>query len=93
MVTGDRGFKLKAIQILEDIDQDAANAVMSDPDLDSREISDLIEDSIMGNYFDKKENKVLKLNSETIQKGLLNLLDRAIKRIEIEENEKNENII
>ncbi len=67
-------FNLTALKALEEIDKDKAIQAISDPDLDRKELAEVIEGSMMGKIVFKKDNTPLKLSNEVVMAGLRNLL-------------------
>ena len=68
--------KFTTIKALETVDEDLAVQVMSDPNLDKRDLNLILNTGLMGNVVDKKTKKPLKLSNKVMQAGLLNLLKR-----------------
>ena len=68
--------KFTTIKALELVDEDLAIELMSDPDLDKRDLSIILNTGLMGAVVDKKTKKPLKLSNKVMQAGLLNLLKR-----------------
>jgi hypothetical protein len=68
--------KFTIIKALELVDEDLAIELMSDPDLDKRDLSIILNTGLMGAVVDKKTKKPLKLSNKVMQAGLLNLLKR-----------------
>lgn len=59
---------------LNDTDVELAKKAMSDSNLDRKELSSIIEDSIMGRMRSKKTGETLKLDNEVVMAGFRNLL-------------------
>jgi hypothetical protein len=64
---------LNALKALEDTDKELAIKAISDPDLDRKELAELIEGSLMGKIVFKKDNTPLKLSNEVVMAGIRNL--------------------
>jgi hypothetical protein len=61
-----------------------AKEIISDPNLDRKDLCNLLEDSLLGRFGDKETGEVVKLNPSTVMAGLLNLLNQ----IDYEETQK-----
>ncbi len=66
-------FNLTALIVLEEVDKEKAIQAISDPNLDRKELSELIEGSLMGKLVYKKDNTALKLSNEVLMAGIRNL--------------------
>lgn len=69
-------FNLVLLTTLEDVDKSKALEVISDPLLDGKELSALLEASMLEEFVDKNTNKPLKLSNEVIMAGLRNKILR-----------------
>ena len=67
-------LNLTMLKALEDTDQKLVNKMLNQPNLDRKEISAVIEASIMGKYIFKKTGKSLQLNNETTMVGMSTFL-------------------
>ena len=69
--------KFTILKALELTDEDLAIKVMSDPDLDSKEINMVLTASLLGSVVDKKTKEPLKLSNKVMMAGFNNLLNRV----------------
>ncbi len=67
---------LTTLKALEEVDKDLAIKVISAPDLDHKELSLIIEYSLMGKFVFTKTNEPLKLCNEVIMAGIRNRLNQ-----------------
>ena len=65
---------LTALKALEEVDKDLAIQAISNPNLDGKELSELLESSLMGRVIYKDTKEPLKLSNEVVMAGLLNKL-------------------
>jgi hypothetical protein len=79
-------LNLVLLTTLEEISKEKAQEVISHPELDRKELSHLLEASLMNKFVDKNTKKPLKLSNETLIKGMHNLL------LKIDNYELNRNI-
>ncbi len=70
---------LVILKALEDVDKDKAIEVISEPNLDGTELSELLECSLMGMIVNKESGKPLQLSNEVLMAGLRNKLNQVIR--------------
>lgn len=73
---------LTMVKALEQTDEELAIKVMSDPELDRKDLDKVLTASLMGHVINKKTKEPLKLSTKVMQAGFLNLLDRAEKDLD-----------
>jgi len=61
-----------AMKALEDVNEDLAIKVISDPNLDGEELSEILEASMMGKIVNKNSKQPMKLSNKVLMAGLLN---------------------
>jgi hypothetical protein len=71
----DNATMLKA---LEEVDKEKAIQAISDPNLDGKELSELLECSLLGKIVYKRTGKPMKFSNEVIMAGLRNKLNQVI---------------
>lgn len=78
MATNILNFQLmKAVEKTDlETGENKAIQIISDPNLDRKDLSALLEDSLMGRFKDKETGEVVKLDNKTMMAGLLNLLNQ-----------------
>lgn len=74
--------KLTIIKALELADEDLAIKVMSDPNLDSKELNIVLTASLLGRVVNKKTKEPLKLSNKVMMAGFNNLLNRVSKDLD-----------
>lgn len=67
------------LKALEEVDKDMAIRVISEPNLDGKELSELIECSLLGKIVNKHTGEPMKLSNETMMAGLRNKLNQIIR--------------
>jgi len=81
MTNDNRTNSFLLIHCLDAVDKEKAVQVISDPELDTKELASVVEDSLMGNIVNKTENKTLHLSDEVMMAGFQNLINKAEKRL------------
>jgi len=66
------------LKALDEVDNNLAIQVISDPNLDGKELSELLECSILGSIRYKESGKPMQLSNEVIISGLRNKLNQII---------------
>ena len=74
--------KLTMVKALELTDEDLAIKVMSDPNLDSKELNIILTASLLGRVVNKKTKEPLKLSNKVMMAGFNNLLNRVSKDLD-----------
>ena len=77
----DNATMLKA---LEEVDKDKAIQVISEPNLDGKELSELLECSMLGKIVNKDTGKPMQFSNEVMMAGLRNKLNQVIRDVESE---------
>lgn len=72
------------LKALEEVDKDKAIEAISNPNLDGKELSELIECSMLGKIVNKHTNEPMKFSNEVLMAGLRNKLNQAIRDAESE---------
>ena len=72
------------LKALDDVDKDKAVQVISNPNLDGKELSELLECSMLGKIVDKNSGEPLKLSKEVMMAGLRNKMNQVIRDAETE---------
>ena len=72
------------LKALEELDKDKAIQVISEPSLDGKELSELLECSMLGKIVNKNTGKPMKFSKEVIMEGLRNKLNQIIRDAESE---------
>lgn len=75
-----------ALKALEEIDEEKAVQVISVPDLDGQELSDILECGLLGKIVNKVSGQPLKLSNKVMMAGLRNKLNQVIRDSENKEN-------
>jgi hypothetical protein len=70
------------VKALELTDEDLAIKVMSDPNLDSKELNIILTTSLLGLVVNKKTKEPLKLSNKVMMAGFNNLLNRVSKDLD-----------
>ena len=70
---------LTTLKMLENTDEKLAVKIVSSPNIDREELSEIIESSIAGNFSCKETGQILQLNDNTIMSAMTNIL--ALERI------------
>ena len=60
------------VKALDDVDQAKAIELMSNPDLDGKELSEILECGLTGKFVDKTTQEPLKLSKEVMMAGIRN---------------------
>ena len=84
----ERLVNFQLVKALEEVDSEMANKVITDPNLDRKQLAGVLEDSIMGNVLNKKTGEPVKLTNKTVMGGLLNLINQIDIELKQKENEK-----
>ncbi len=72
------------LKALEDVDKDKAIQVISEPNLDGKELSELLECSLLGKIVNKNTGTPMKFRNEVVMAGLRNKLNQVIRYAESE---------
>lgn len=72
------------LKALEEVDKDKAIEAISNPNLDGKELSELIECSMLGKIVNKHTNEPMKFSNEVLMAGLRNKLNQVIRDAESE---------
>lgn len=72
------------LKALEELDKDKAIQVISEPNLDGKELSELLECSMLGKIVNKDTGKPMKFSKEVMIAGLRNKLNQVIRDAENE---------
>jgi len=72
------------LKALEEVDKDKAIEAISNPNLDSKELSELIECSMLGKIVNKHTNEPMKFSNDVLMAGLRNKLNQVIRDAESE---------
>jgi len=72
------------LKALEDVDKEKAIEVISNPNLDGKELSELLECSMMGKIVNKHTNEPMKFSNDVVMAGLRNKLNQVVRNKEIE---------
>lgn len=67
------------VKVFEEIDEDFAVQVISNPDIDGNDLSEMLSASIMGNIKDKNTKESVKLSNKVLMNGLLNRMNQLSK--------------
>jgi hypothetical protein len=68
------------LKALEGVDENKAIELVSDPDLDRKELSEIIQCSMMGHIVHKDTGEPMKLSNAVVMAGLRSLLLRPIEK-------------
>ena len=72
------------VKALEEVDEKLAEQVMSDPNLDGKELSEVLQASLMGEIVNKNTGEPMKLSNKVMMDGLRNKLNQLIDKPEHE---------
>ena len=72
------------LKALEEVDKDKAIQLISEPNLDGRELSELLECIMMGKIVNKDTGKPMKFSDEVVMAGFINKLNQVIRDAESE---------
>jgi len=72
------------LKALEEVDKDKAIEAISNPNLDGKELSELIECSMLGKIVNKHTNEPMKFSNDVLMAGLRNKLNQVIRDAESE---------
>ena len=72
------------LKALEEVDKDKAFEAISNPNLDGKELSELIECSMLGKIVNKHTNEPMKFSNDVLMAGLRNKLNQVIRDAESE---------
>ena len=64
------------VKALDDVDQDKAVELVSTPNLDPKELSSVIECSLLGKVVNKESKEPLKLSNKVMAAAILNRLNQ-----------------
>jgi len=70
------------LKALEEVDKDKAIEAISNPNLDGKELSELIECSMLGKIVNKHTNEPMKFSNDVLMAGLRNKLNQVIRDAE-----------
>ena len=65
-----------ALKALEEVDETLAIKVASDPNLDGKELSEMLTASLMGNIVNKETGEPMKLSNKVMMAGILNRMNQ-----------------
>ena len=72
------------LKALEEVDKDKAIEAISNPNLDGKELSELLECSMLGKIVNKHTNEPMKFSNDVLMAGLRNRLNQVIRDAESE---------
>lgn len=72
------------LKALEEVDKDKAIEAISNPNLDGKELSELLECSLLGKIVNKHTNEPMKFSNEVMMAVLRNKLNQVIRDAESE---------
>ena len=72
------------LKALEEVDKDKAIEAISNPNLDGKELSELLECSMLGKIVNKHTNEPMKFSNDVLMAGLRNKLNQVIRDAESE---------
>lgn len=72
------------LKALEELDKDKAIQVISEPNLDGKELSELLECSMFGKIVNKHTNEPMKFSNDVLMAGFRNKLNQVIRDAESE---------
>jgi hypothetical protein len=72
------------LKALEEVDKDKAIEAISNPNLDGKELSELLECSMLGKIVNKHTNEPMKFGNDVMMAGLRNKLNQVIRDAESE---------
>lgn len=72
------------LKALEEVDKDKAIEAISNPNLDGKELSELIECSMLVKIVNKHTNEPMKFSNDVLMAGLRNKLNQVIRDAESE---------
>jgi hypothetical protein len=64
------------LKVAEEIDPELAVKAISDPNLDGRELSEILTASLMGTLVDKTTGEPVKISNKVLMAGILNKLNQ-----------------
>ena len=67
-----------AIKALEEVDKELAIKVLSNPNLDGEELSEILVTSMIGNIVNKDTKKPMKLSNKVMMTGLRNKMNQVL---------------
>ena len=70
------------VKALEEVDEKLAEQVMSDPNLDGKELSEVLQASLMGEIVNKHTGEPIKLSNKVMMAGFRNKLNQLIDKLE-----------
>jgi 5S rRNA maturation endonuclease (ribonuclease M5) len=68
-----------AMKALEQVDEELAVKVLSDPDLDGKELSEILTTSLMGHIVNRDTKEPMKLSNKVMAAGILNRIKQLEK--------------
>lgn len=72
------------LKALEEVDKNKAIEAISNPNLDGKELSELLECSMLGKIVNKHTNEPMKFSNDVLMAGLRNKLNQVIRDAESE---------
>lgn len=72
------------LKALEEVDKDKAIEAISNPNLDGKELSELLKCSMLGKIVNKHTNEPMKFSNDVLMAGLRNRLNQVIRDAESE---------
>ena len=72
------------LKALEEVDKDKAIEAISNPNLDGKELSELLECSMLGKIVNKHTNEPIKFSNDVLIAGFRNKLNQVIRDAESE---------
>lgn len=72
------------LKVLEETDKDKAIEAISNPNLDGKELSELLECSLLGKIVNKDTGKPMEFSKEVVMAGLRNKLNQIVRNSESE---------
>ena len=72
------------LKALEEVAKDKAIEAISDPNLDGKELSELLECSLLGKIVNKNTEEPMKFSNEVMMAGFRNKLNQVIRDAESE---------
>lgn len=72
------------LKALEKVDKKKAIEAIANPNLDSKELCELLECSLLGKIVNKNTDKPMKLSNDVLMAGFRNMLNQVIRDIDSE---------
>ena len=67
-----------AVKALEQVDEELAVKILSDPNLDGAELSEILTTSLMGHIVNKDTKEPMKLSNKVMAAGILNRMQQLM---------------